>query len=82
MLPSRSTIPVSGRTVDGQWWQIPFPAGPNGYGWISNTVGKPNSTAFDVPVYEVHLRHIAAAYSHAHADAYPNSVCLRFCLRV
>ena len=52
-LPKRSTVPVSGRTGDGQWWQIPFPLAPAGYGWIHSSVCIPNDEAYSVPVYSI-----------------------------
>lgn len=29
-----TTAQVRGRSADGQWWQIAFPAGPGGLGWV------------------------------------------------
>jgi SH3 domain-containing protein len=29
---------VAGKSSDGTWWYIVFPAGPGGYGWISGSV--------------------------------------------
>jgi hypothetical protein len=52
-IPARSSVPVSGRLVDFTWWQIPYPTGPGGYGWVAATVVLPNSAAASVPVIQV-----------------------------
>ena len=54
-VPRRSMLPVSGRTVDFTWWQVPYPDGPGGYGWLTATVTLPNSGAAAVPVIQVIL---------------------------
>jgi hypothetical protein len=53
VIPARSSVPVSGRTQDFAWWQIPFSAGPGGYAWLAATVVLPNSTAATVPAIQV-----------------------------
>ena len=52
-LPFRSSVPVSARTPDSQWWRIPYPNGPDGYGWLSAAVVMPNLAAANVPLVEV-----------------------------
>ena len=32
------TAPLAGKSADGSWWYINFPAGPGGYGWVSASV--------------------------------------------
>jgi hypothetical protein len=53
VIPSRSSVPASGRLVDFTWWQIPFSAGPGGYAWLAATVLVPNDAAASVPVIQV-----------------------------
>ncbi len=52
-VPARSSVPVSGRLVDFTWWQIPYPTGPDGYGWLAATVVLPNNVAASVPIIQV-----------------------------
>lgn len=52
-LPAGTSLPTNGRLGDAQWWQIPYPGGPNGNGWIPAYDVKPNAAAANVPVYEV-----------------------------
>lgn len=52
-IPNRFVVPVSGRAVDFTWWQIPYPDGPGGFGWLAATVVLPNGTAASVPVIQV-----------------------------
>jgi hypothetical protein len=52
-IPSRSSVPVTGRTVDFTWWQIQFSAGPGGYAWLAATVVLPNGTAASAPIIQV-----------------------------
>ena len=50
-LPSGSIVPTNGRLDDSMWWQVPYPGGPNGNGWIQASDLKPNDAASGVPVY-------------------------------
>lgn len=52
-LPAGTSVPTNGRLEDSQWWQIPYPGGPNGNGWLPASVVEPNAAAANVPVYEV-----------------------------
>jgi hypothetical protein len=40
-LPQGASAKVAGRSQDGQWWYIEFPAGQGGYAWISVTITAP-----------------------------------------
>jgi uncharacterized protein YraI len=40
-LPQGASAKVAGRSQDGQWWYIEFPAGQGGYAWISITITAP-----------------------------------------
>lgn len=40
-LPQGASANVAGRSQDGQWWYIEFPAGQGGYAWISITITAP-----------------------------------------
>jgi uncharacterized protein YgiM (DUF1202 family) len=42
--------PVRGKSADGRWWQISFPAGPGGVGWVINDYVQANSAAANAPV--------------------------------
>jgi uncharacterized protein YgiM (DUF1202 family) len=42
--------PVRGKSADGRWWQISYPAGPGGIGWVINDYVQANSSAANVPV--------------------------------
>ncbi len=53
VIPARSSVPISGRLVDFTWWQIPFSAGPGGFGWLAANVVLPNEGAASVPVIQV-----------------------------
>jgi hypothetical protein len=53
VIPARSSVPVSGRTQDSGWWQIPFAVGPGGYGWLAAAVVLPNDMAAGVPAIQV-----------------------------
>ncbi|MDW8053413.1 MAG: SH3 domain-containing protein [Anaerolineae bacterium] len=44
------TAPVRGKSADGRWWQITFPSGPNGVGWVIGDYVQPNAAAANVPV--------------------------------
>ncbi len=52
-VPARSSVPVTGRTVDFTWWQISFASGPGGHAWIAATVVRPNAAVVSVPVIQV-----------------------------
>lgn len=60
-IPNRVMVPVTGRTVDFTWWQIPYPDGPGGFGWLAATVVLPGGTAAGVPVIQVIIPTPAAA---------------------
>jgi uncharacterized protein YgiM (DUF1202 family) len=34
-LPAGQSAPITGKSGDGQWWQIVFPGSPSGQGWVS-----------------------------------------------
>lgn len=53
VLPAGASMPTNGRLVDSTWWQIPYPSGPNGNGWIQASAVQPNEAAAGVPVYEL-----------------------------
>ena len=53
VLPAGAFMPTNGRLVDSTWWQIPYPSGPNGNGWVKASNVQPNEAAAGVPVYEV-----------------------------
>jgi len=53
VIPARSLVPTNGRTVDQQWWRIPYPSGPDGNGWVTANVGQPNAAAANVPRLEI-----------------------------
>jgi len=42
--------PVRGKSADGRWWQISYPAGPGGVGWVINDYVQANSAAANAPV--------------------------------
>ena len=42
--------PVRGKSADGRWWQISYPAGPGGIGWVINDYVQANSAAANAPV--------------------------------
>lgn len=52
-LPSGSSVPTNGRLEDSQWWQVPYPGGPNGNGWVPASAVEPNPAASQVPIIEV-----------------------------
>lgn len=52
-LPAGTVIPTNGRNGDSSWWQIPYPAGPNGNAWLPAAVVTPSPGADDLPVYVV-----------------------------
>jgi len=43
-------VPVRGKSANGRWWQISYPAGPGGIGWVINDYVQANSAAANVPV--------------------------------
>lgn len=49
-LKQGQTVPVRGKSADGRWWQITFPSGPNGVGWVIGDYVQPNAAAANVPV--------------------------------
>lgn len=51
-LAAGSTAAVTGQTEAGDWWQIAFPAGPDGAGWVSAEVVDFTGDPAAVPVVE------------------------------
>ena len=49
-LKQGEVAPVRGKSADGRWWQISFPSGPGGVGWVINDYVQANSAAANVPV--------------------------------
>ena len=52
-LPAGSSVPTNGRLEDSSWWQVPYPGGPNGNGWLPASEVQPDAAAAEVTVYEV-----------------------------
>ena len=52
-LPAGSTVAVSARTPEGDWWQTPYPTGPNGFGWLEAQSAAPNAAAATAPQVQV-----------------------------
>jgi hypothetical protein len=52
-LRSGSTVVVSARTPEGDWWQTPYPSGPNGFGWLASQTAAPNAAAATVPQVQI-----------------------------
>lgn len=50
LLRANDTVPVVGRSADGAWWQITFPPGSGGLGWVVGTYVQPSPAADSVPV--------------------------------
>jgi hypothetical protein len=44
------TAPVKGKSQDGQWWQISFPSGAGGIGWVFGQYVEANAAGRNVPV--------------------------------
>lgn len=49
-LKQGQAAPVKGKSADGQWWQISFPAGQGGVGWVIGEYVQANAAANNVPV--------------------------------
>jgi len=49
-LTQGATAPVRGKSADGQWWQISFPAGPGGVGWVFAELAQVTEAARGVAV--------------------------------
>jgi uncharacterized protein YraI len=49
-LQQNQTAPVKGKSADGKWWQISFPAGQGGVGWVISDYVQANAAANNVPV--------------------------------
>jgi uncharacterized protein YraI len=49
-LQQGQTAPVKGKSADGKWWQISFPSGPGGNGWVINDYVQANPAAANAPV--------------------------------
>jgi hypothetical protein len=49
-LAAGETFQALGKNADGTWWQIAYPAGPGGVGWVSAGYTAPNAAAAGVPV--------------------------------
>ncbi len=45
-----ATAPVRGKSADGQWWQISFPAAPDGVGWVFAELAQATDAARAVGV--------------------------------
>ena len=52
-IPARYVVPVTGRTVDSAWWQIPHPDGPSGHAWLPASDVTANDKAATVTVIQV-----------------------------
>lgn len=50
LLRANDTAAAMGRSQDGAWWQISFPANTGGVGWVVGTYVQPNAAADNVPV--------------------------------
>jgi uncharacterized protein YraI len=46
------SAPVIGKNADASWWQIRFPAAPDGVGWLIGTLVNINGDASAVPVVQ------------------------------
>jgi uncharacterized protein YraI len=44
------SAPVRGKSADGTWWQITFPAGPDGVGWVIGSLVTVNGDTANVQV--------------------------------
>ncbi|MFN3706457.1 MAG: SH3 domain-containing protein, partial [Thermoflexales bacterium] len=44
------SVAVRGKSQDGKWWQIAFPSGSGGVGWVIGDYVQPNAAASNVPV--------------------------------
>jgi hypothetical protein len=49
-LQQGQTAPVKGKSADGKWWQISFPGGAGGVGWVITDYVQANDAASNVPV--------------------------------
>lgn len=49
-LKQGQTAPVKGKSADGKWWQISYPSGAGGVGWVINDYVQANGLAANVPV--------------------------------
>lgn len=59
-LQQGQTAPVKGKSADGKWWQISFPSGPGGNGWVINDYVQANPAAANAPVAAAPPRPTAA----------------------
>jgi len=44
------SVPVRGRNADGTWYQVNFPSGPNGTGWVFAAVANVTGVTASLPV--------------------------------
>jgi uncharacterized protein YraI len=51
LLPVTTQVEVSGKNLDGSWWQIVYPNGSAGQGWIFAAFTRPSNTE-NVPVVQ------------------------------
>lgn len=49
-LKQNQTAPVKGKSADGNWWQVSFPSGQGGVGWVIKDYVQANAAANNVPV--------------------------------
>jgi uncharacterized protein YraI len=49
-LPNGSSVAITGKSADGQWWQITFPGAASGLGWLRTDLAQPNDAAAGVAV--------------------------------
>jgi uncharacterized protein YraI len=49
-LDKGQSAPVRGKSADGTWWQISFPASPDGIGWVIGQLVNISGDASGVPV--------------------------------
>jgi uncharacterized protein YraI len=49
-LTAGQTIRATGRNEDKTWWQIAYPGGPDGKGWVFGELVTANDSAEDLPV--------------------------------
>lgn len=59
-LKQNQTAPVKGKSADGQWWQISFPSGQGGVGWVIRDYVQANAAANNVPVASAPLKPVVA----------------------
>lgn len=70
-LKQGQTAPVKGKSADGKWWQISFPGGAGGVGWVINDYVQANDAAINVPVAAAPARPTAAVVAQPPVQAAP-----------